>query len=849
MSAEETTPQRHSRVEQTSIVKAIHDAEQAYVKTHSSNETCPEGITFVDSWIEMMAFVEQVITGELPPNQFCQAPPEHVYGGFKGGSTALMIACQGKSWNKVAGANLSNEHVRAIVAAGAEVNFRRPDNGVSALFSAVKYGDIETLEILLQAGADVKFQDVHGKTAMINAVEQANVAIVQRLLHEGLSAQDTASAVNGSSGDLEYFNAAEFMLMQHDVKGCLSWRTMGPPKVTDYAAVFVTLLRAGARLSARTLEFAGFYLQASKNPDYFDQIPGSAHEKQLRIAVAKVAIGIGRIQIPEKYLVKAPNMNPAENESGGMELECTICLDPVKKPVRLHCSHSFCRDCILEHAQKTNGQGCPLCRTSLPFELAGLVDNPTLALGKSTKLGSFRGGHSGVHEMWGGPSERGPAAMTEEQLQCECAALGLIDPTPTSDLPSASTPAPPTSEMDRAVVTAVQELHRRQGDESSTPATPGDHAAVNGAETISADWAAEIETAHNVERAIYELETAGHMRGPFYSSEARIPLSLQGKKFRRMLLNYDKTPLGSDGPSGIMDARTIKGGAKSIVRCGRLHIESANTATILNGKATLAAPTHGPACIPIEVHGTPLYAFVSTASSLTVISKALADQLGLKCSDLKSSKFFNADTTLTAQLVYDFAITVGGVTVKIPSTIASADVSRGVQLGMDFFAQAVYSVLDVICFEKEMVTVSPFLGSDHWRIRNMDHKTEQLRFYQDGGAMAVVPLVHIRDYGDKSSHYMATVSLDFDRTCHCCNWCSRPFHGMFKCPTCKAAGVVHTYCCTGCQKAAWSLHKLSGPHQKKAKPGQKQSKKKGAAAQLPAQRAAAGTAEDEDEVD
>ena len=121
---------------------------------------------------------------------------------------------------------------------------------------------------------------------------------------------------------------------------------------------------------------------------------------------------------PKQKIKKKKKTAPEENERA----ECPICLGSIRKLVQLPCGHDFCRDCIIRHGETTQGQGCPLCRCTLPPELVELVDNP--ASSKSFKLTNWNGDISGVRTMFGGPQQRGPAAMTEKQLHYECTALG-----------------------------------------------------------------------------------------------------------------------------------------------------------------------------------------------------------------------------------------------------------------------------------------------------------------------------------------------------------------------------------------------------------------------------------------
>ena len=53
-------------------------------------------------------------------------------------------------------------------------------------------------------------------------------------------------------------------------------------------------------------------------------------------------------------------------------MTCPICLEDVKIPIKLDCSHTFCLSCIRKWNQKTNSENsnkCPLCRKNIIDEL------------------------------------------------------------------------------------------------------------------------------------------------------------------------------------------------------------------------------------------------------------------------------------------------------------------------------------------------------------------------------------------------------------------------------------------------------------------------------------------------
>ncbi|XP_078661214.1 E3 ubiquitin-protein ligase TRIM32-like [Branchiostoma floridae x Branchiostoma belcheri] len=60
------------------------------------------------------------------------------------------------------------------------------------------------------------------------------------------------------------------------------------------------------------------------------------------------------------------------------ELSCSICLDLFTRPKVLPCQHTFCQDCLLNHAGRGGTLRCPICRRQVrlpPQGVAGLPDN------------------------------------------------------------------------------------------------------------------------------------------------------------------------------------------------------------------------------------------------------------------------------------------------------------------------------------------------------------------------------------------------------------------------------------------------------------------------------------------
>jgi hypothetical protein len=58
------------------------------------------------------------------------------------------------------------------------------------------------------------------------------------------------------------------------------------------------------------------------------------------------------------------------------ELKCSICYDPMTKPLHTECDHTFCETCIMDWLQRD--ATCPFCRTILTKGLHSVVDEEIL---------------------------------------------------------------------------------------------------------------------------------------------------------------------------------------------------------------------------------------------------------------------------------------------------------------------------------------------------------------------------------------------------------------------------------------------------------------------------------------
>lgn len=79
----------------------------------------------------------------------------------------------------------NQEALRQHIAAGTAINTRDPFGGSSPLITAAVFGKADMAKILIDAGADLNFQNNDGSTALISAAFFGRPEIVQLLLDAG----------------------------------------------------------------------------------------------------------------------------------------------------------------------------------------------------------------------------------------------------------------------------------------------------------------------------------------------------------------------------------------------------------------------------------------------------------------------------------------------------------------------------------------------------------------------------------------------------------------------------------------------------------------------------------------
>ena len=148
--------------------------------------------------------------------------------------------------------------MRALLKQQVDVNAAEAD-GTTALHWAVHRDNLETVDLLLTAGANARAVNRYGVTPLNLAATNGNAAVVERLLKAGADANaalpegETALMTAARSGNV----AAVKVLLAHgaDVNAKEAWKGQTPlmwAAAENHAAVARVLIEAGADIKARS---------------------------------------------------------------------------------------------------------------------------------------------------------------------------------------------------------------------------------------------------------------------------------------------------------------------------------------------------------------------------------------------------------------------------------------------------------------------------------------------------------------------------------------------------------------------------------------------------------------------
>jgi ankyrin repeat protein len=102
------------------------------------------------------------------------APVDHQR---KGGFSAVFSASQGGH----------TDVVDLLIQEGADIHLATTKSGTVPLGIAATLGQTETVQRLLEAGANLNYQNKNGITALLNAAVKGHVQVVRLLLEKGAS--------------------------------------------------------------------------------------------------------------------------------------------------------------------------------------------------------------------------------------------------------------------------------------------------------------------------------------------------------------------------------------------------------------------------------------------------------------------------------------------------------------------------------------------------------------------------------------------------------------------------------------------------------------------------------------
>ena len=297
-------------------------------------------------------------------------PPDF---GEAGTFPLLFWVCKWKLLERMVGWQGREDIVSLVLTTpGIDVNVCI-SNKTNALFFATKYGSAETIQLLKKAGINMKQRDQFNRTALYNLLEYPDPRSLQVLL-EHLPANEMfdldmdyscgAGSLKGSTVDriMDLYVTLGTMTEEGKrIAGLLSWIKLGkPPPIENVADSVIMLIQKGA----------SFTPEGSKNPwemlgyTHQERLP-AAKESEDFMKLGQSILGFWLPPLAKKHIAKVTQ----ETEDSLMMEECPICLNSHQKPLTLSCGHTYCRKCIVLHAQEHLLRFCLLCRQPLCRDL------------------------------------------------------------------------------------------------------------------------------------------------------------------------------------------------------------------------------------------------------------------------------------------------------------------------------------------------------------------------------------------------------------------------------------------------------------------------------------------------
>ena len=367
----------------------------------------------------------------------CQVSQLQFSTGYVGGGDMVALAIQ-------AGAN-----VHATI-----------HNKCTATFFAVKYGNLQIVDLLLEAGARLDAKDIYGSTCFKNALEHPQVDIVERLIQRR-PPTDLIESISPQG----HFKATLPDFMMDNLLGsndCISWKIKGAPKLDDYATTLLRLLQNGAMFSPNNSSLAVcFHCLSSKRVTLPPRV--SSEAKKILTGLRPILFGE---KLPDTLREEVQGIMAASQKARSLDTSCAVCLDAIGSrgdPVTLRCGHTFCHDCILEFghskAPLAAEKRCPMCRRLLCRDLlteTGRKQRESLSIFRF--LGNEDAGNITRPTT---RRRRGPAELSNDHLDMECQARRIRTASASRDekiakLLSGGTGMPPNVKLELSATCSIQ---------------------------------------------------------------------------------------------------------------------------------------------------------------------------------------------------------------------------------------------------------------------------------------------------------------------------------------------------------------------------------------------------------
>jgi len=332
------------------------------------------------------------------------------------GMPILTWLCQWMTLKELFHWKGADDMVSLVLAAGADPNIRMK-NGSTPLFFAVKYGCLNTVELLVESGADLTMKDRKGRSCLWNALERPQPDIIRFLL-EVLPADEKYPYSKRSRRKachqtaVDYLFAAQLSLAfdaENNPEYPWSWQVLGQPSEDSIADILIEFGKRGVSFTANdiTVSLLSFILRGDDPNRRRYRYPNYSAAKSRLERLADLMIGRW---LPESQRDRVKNKAMPQPDLQNICAVCNEGMSEFFRPrLRLYCGHDFCLGCILGRGDGSNlDLTCPVCKKQLCLELTGSSSRRQICLTKT------------YGQDWDG--YHGPNVLTSQQLRTECQA-------------------------------------------------------------------------------------------------------------------------------------------------------------------------------------------------------------------------------------------------------------------------------------------------------------------------------------------------------------------------------------------------------------------------------------------